>query len=363
MVTYSQPQWNNQAAEEWARVNLGQNMTAGGGNIINAARAAGKLDQLQGDINAYNAQPPSAGAFVPATIEPLHQYTKAGLTAMGEPSSYGQGSMTQANQYLQSLMQNYQPVNPMATQYLQEGGDMVRGSAKPITMQDIDTLRNPFSQALQDRLTEQGDQARAAIMAAQGLRGGRSFGDVSQGRRESYLDAEVLRGRQDIDYKTYESALQNMQAQRNRELQAGGTMGNLGTAAQGVTSSGINNALGIASGVFGAGQKLTDVGRQTAQDKIDAGEMIRTYNQAINDQISGNILGAANYAPQQIKTVQDLLSIFQSGTGYTPQSTPSTLSQLGGLAGSVGGYLTTPTQGNLPWTTPGNVRPSGGYYF
>lgn len=354
MVTYSQPQWNNQAAEEWARVNLGQNMTAGGGNIINAAKAAGKFDQLQSDINAYNAQPPSAGAFVPATIEPLHQYTKAGLTAMGEPPAYGQGSMTMANQYLQNLMQNTPAVNPMATQYMGEAGNLVRGSAAPITMQDIDTLRNPYSQALQDRLTEQGNQARQAIMASQGLRGGRSFGDISQGRRESYLDAEVLRGRQDIDFKTYESALSNMQAQRNRELQAGGQMGQLGTSAQGITTSGINNALGISSGVFGAGQRLTDVGRQTAQDKIDAGEMIRRYNQAINDQIAGNILGASNYAPQQLKTVQDLLSIYQSGSNYQPQQTPSTLSQIGGLAQFGGGLYNYGQQA-------GYIRPSDNF--
>jgi len=345
MVTYSQPQWNNQAAEEWARVNLGQNMTAGGGNIINAAKAAGKFDQLQSDINAYNAQPASAGGFVPATIEPLHQYTKAGLTSMGEPPAYGAGSMTMANQYLQNLMQNTQTVNPMATQYLQQAGDYTQRGAAPIGMQDIEALRNPFSQALQDRLTEQGEQARAALMSQAGMRGGRSFGDISQGRRESYLDAEVLRGRQDIDYKTYETALANAQNERNRMLSAGDQFGQLGSTAQGITSSGINNALGLASGVFGAGQKLTDVGRQTAADKIEAGEMIRRYNQAINDQISANILGAANYEPEQLRTVQDLLSIFQSGTGYTPQSTPSTLSQVGGGAVSLSALINALSQG------------------
>lgn len=338
MVTYAQPGWNNAAAEEWARVNLGQNMTAGGGNIIEAARAAGKLDQLQSDINAYNNPAPNQGAFVPATIEPLHQYTKAGLQQMAEPPAYGQGSMAMANQYLQNLLQNTPAVNPMATQYLQQGGDIVRGSAAPITMQDVEGIRNPYAQALQDRLTEQGQQARAQIAATQGLRGGRSFGDISQGRRESYLDAELLRGRQDIDYKTYESALAQLQAQRNRELQAGGALGQLGTAAQGVTASGANVGLGLASGVFGAGQNLTDIGRQSAEDKLRAGEMIRQYNQAVNDQISANILGAANYAPQQLATVQDLLSIFQSGTNYQPYQTPSTLSQAGGLL-SAGGAL------------------------
>jgi hypothetical protein len=306
---------------------------------------------------------PYEGGIVPGTIEPLHQFTKAGLMEQGQPPAYGGGSMVMANQYLQNLMQNTPAVNPLATQYMTEGGNMTRGSASPITMQDIEGVRNPFSQALQDRLTEQGQQARAEIMSAQGMRGGRSFGDISQGRRDSYLDAELLRGRQDIDYKTYESAINQMQQQRNRELQAGGQMGQLGAAAQNVTTSGFNNALGAADAVFGAGRQLTDVGRQRANDQINAGEMIRVYNQSVNDQIGANILGAANYEPQQLKTVQDLLSVFQSGTSYSPQSTPSTLGQIGGAATALGGYLNTPTVGTLPWTTPGNVRPGGGWYI
>lgn len=364
MVQYSiSPQWNDAAAQQWAISNLGQNIQPGGGAIINAARDAGKLDLLQQDMASYQNPTPNQGGFVPATIDPIHQYTKAGLQQLAEPPAYGQGSMAMANQYLQNLLNTTQPINPMADQYLQEAGGMVSGSAAPITMEDIEAIRNPYSQALQDRLTEQGRQARAAILAHQGTRGGQSFGDTSQGVRESYLDAEMLRGRQDIDFNTYESAISQLQNQRGRELQAGNTMGNLGATAQNVTGAGVNNALNLASGVFGSGKYLTELGRQNASDQIEAGEFIRRYNQSVNDQIAANILGEANYEPQQLATVQNLLAGFQSGTGYTPMSTPSTLTRIGGGATALSGYLNTPTVGNLPWTTPGNVNPSGGYYF
>lgn len=355
--TTAQPRtWDNAAAEAWARQNLGRQMTAGGGNIINAARDAGLLEKLQSDIELYeNPQQLTpqgqSGGFIPATIDPLHQYEKAGLQTMGNPGALGGGSMTMANQYLQNLMQNTQTVNPMAMQYLQQGAQMVTDAVKPVTMEQIESFRNPYAQALQDRLTEEGEIARQAIMAQQGTRGARSFGDIAQGRRESYLDAELGRRRGDIDYRTYQDSLGYLQNLQGLQSQAGQALANMGTAAQGITSSGANVGLGLASGVFGAGQKLTDQGYRTAQEQIAAGQYIRNYNQRINDAIAANILGASNYEPQQIGTIQQLLAPFQSGMQNQMVNQPSTLGQLGGGLQFAGGAI---DYFNQPIARPGS---------
>lgn len=343
--TTAQPRtWDNAAAEAWAQQNLGRQMTAGGGNIINAARDAGLLEKLQGDIELYeNPQQLTpqgqSGGFIPATVDPLHQYEKAGLQTMGDPGALGGGSMTMANQYLQNLMQNTQTVNPMAMQYLQQGAQMVQDAVNPVTMEQIEAFRNPYAQALQDRLTEEGEIARQKIMAQQGTRGARSFGDIAQGRRESYLDAELGRRRGDIDYRTYQDSLGYLQNLQRLQAQGGQALAGMGTAAQGITSSGANVGLGLASGVFGAGQKLTDQGYETARQQIGAGQYIRNYNQRINDAIAANILGASNYEPQQISTIQQLLAPFQSGMQNQMVNQPSTLGQLGGAMQFAGGAI------------------------
>ncbi len=291
------------------------------------------------------------------TVEPLHQWEKAGLSEMAAPPAYGQGSMTQANQYLQQMLANPQAAisqftNPMATKmlegaqgYMGESASTTRSAINPITMQEVSGIQNPYSQALKTRLTEQGDRARAAILANQGVRGGRSFGDTAQGVRQGMLDQELLSKSSDIDYNTYESALGQLQKMRDRTLQGAGQFGNLaGTAisgagqAQNISNSAYGNAQNAASAVFGAGSQLTDLGRQTVQDRVGAGNYVREYNQGVNDMIGSDILSGIQDEPQKMTQVLNWLKSFESGQGQTGGGA-NTFQQVGGLAQYGGGLL------------------------
>lgn len=288
---------------------------------------------------------PYQGGVVPMTVEPLHQWEQAGLTQMAQPPAYGQGSMTMANQMLQQMMANPQATaaqytNPMATSYMSRAGDVTNMAINPITMSEVEGARNPYSQALKSRLTQEGERARAAILANQGMRGARSFGDTSQGVRQGMLDQEMLSKSSDIDYNTYRDAQAMLENLRNRQLSGGAQFGNLAGQAQGITNSAFGNAFTGASALFGAGQNLTELGRQTAQDKLGAGQYIREYNQGVNDMIGNDILASIQDSPQKMSQVLSWLQSFGSNTGPTAAPTgANSLQQLGGLATAGGGLL------------------------
>lgn len=355
MVSYNNPQWNADAATQYGLSSglLKAGEQATGGLLIQRAQEAGRMGDLQSAMQAYTNPAANEGSFVPITVDPLHQYEQDALRRMANPPAYGSGSTAQANQYLQQLLSSTQRINPLAEQYMQQAGQFTTQAAAPITMADVEAIRNPYAQALQDRLTEQGRQARAALMSQQGLRGGRSFGDTSQGVRESYLDAELQRGRSDIDYKTYESALAQLQQQRQREQGVGGQLGQLGQAAQNLTQSGAQIGLNMAGSLFNAGQALTQQGRQATQDQLASGKYIRNYNQAINDMIANNILAGIADEPSRLANVQNLLSGFQSSTSTGPSTGANSLQQLGGLA-TAGGSL-------LDYFGSESARPSTGF--
>lgn len=342
--------WTSELAEAWAAQNLGQNMKAGGGAIIEEARRQGKMDTLQAAMDYYNN--PNQGGAVPMTLEQLHQYERESLQEMARPPAYGKGSIGQANEYLQAMI-NRPTINPMAEQYLQQAGEMVRGGSAPLTMQEVEELRNPYAQALQDRLTQQGERARAEILARQGRRGSASFGDTATGEEMGFLQEELGRQRSDVDFKTYESAFDRLQRQRELQARGGSAMGQLGSAAQGLTASGAGIGLQTSGALFGQGMGMTDLGRTINQDRLRSGQYIRGYNQQLADLMASDILGQQRYEPQQLATIQSLLDIYQSGTGQTMTPGANTLQQLGGLA-TAGGAL-------VNWGNQQAPRPSSGF--
>ena len=294
---------------------------------------------------AYNAQltqfkqqlgtAQGPGGVVPATAEPLHAWEKTALTNINAPGELGGGNRIAATDYMRQLMGGMPALNPLATQYMEQAGGYVEKGAAPITFEEIEAARNPYAQALQDRLTEQGAQARQAIMAQQGQRGGRSFGDISTGRRDSYLDAEMLRSRGDIDYKTYESARDMLENERARMGSAGGMLGSLATGAQNITSNAAQTGLNLAQGVFNAGTSMTELQRDINQDRLNAGAYIRDYNQRINDLMGNEMLTSEADQATRLKTVQDLLKMYQSGQTPAVQGA-SPLTQAGGALTALG---------------------------
>lgn len=285
--------------------------------------------QFQPYIEQTQAVPGSiGGGVVPMTVEPLHQFEKSGLTALGQPER--RPELEQVSKYLADMMRNQQTVSPEALQYMDEAAQMFRQSARPVTMQEAQDVANPYADVLQERLTQQGERARQKILARQGTRGASSFGDTSSGTEMGFLQEELQRGRGDIDFKTYESALSRIAGDRGRVNQAGQGLGNLGTGRQNITTSGIGAGVNLADALFGAGTGITDLQRHEASDQITAGRDIRGYNQGILDLISGDIIGRQQFEPAQIAQIQSLLDIFKSGVGTSQTPGVNTLQQIGG---------------------------------
>ena len=334
----------NTAGEQWLRGQGYQGDFGAGG-------AQAWLNQNPNIKTAYNStftgnsawNPATGGGAMPITNVPLHDWEKKGLTQMAEPPAYGGGSMTMANQMLQEMAKDPRAfaakyTNPMATDYMTRAGTATSGAMNPITMEEINATQNPYASAMKSRLTSEGEKIRAAILAGQGMRGGRSFGDTSQGVRQGMLYKELVQGAADIDYKTFETALSELNKMRDRSMQAGGQFGNLAQGAQGITNSAAGLGAGGLSFLFGAGERLTDIGRQTAQDKRDAGQYVRNYNQNTANQIGSDILASQQYPSQQMSQILNWLKSFESNTGPST-SGANALETAGGIAGILGQWL------------------------
>lgn len=291
-------------------------------------------------VDTWTSQP---AGVVPMTVEPLHAWEREGLSNLASPGLLGGGSMLKANTMLQEMTADpaafaKKYMNPEAMGYLRNGADATSAAMTPITMQDVQGIANPFSSALKNRLTEQGNRARAAIIANQGMRGARSFGDTAQGVRQGMLDQEMLSKSSDIDFNTFESALQQLQQMRDRSLSAGGQFGNLATTAQGITSNANQTGLGGLSALFGAGSAMTQNGIDSIKNKIAAGNYVRTYNQGVNDLIGNDLLAEIADPAKKISTVLDWLRSFESGTaGATPKA--NSLQTAGGGLSAAGDLL------------------------
>jgi len=248
----------------------------------------------------------------------------------------------QVSDYLRGVMQTPQ-VSGQAMGYMGDAASYLKQGAAPITFNEVEAFRNPYSQAMQNRLTEEGEKLRAAIVAKQGSRGGASFGNAMMGTQRGELDAGLARSAADIDYKTYTDAMDNLLKQRALQQSAGGSLGNLGTATQGIQSAGAETGMRAAGGLFNLASGATDMSRTRTSDLLGAGRDIRGYNQAILDMVSRDILGQQNYEPQQIATIQSLLKPYESNTGSTNTGGSNALQTASGLLGGLGGWLGQPS--------------------
>lgn len=290
-------------------------------HYMNFGRSEGRVPFA--DPMAQSAAPLTDAGVVPMTVEPLHQFERAGLTSMGQPQR--RPEMEQASQFLSRLMGTPDPM-------MQEGAEFLRQGAAPVTFEEVQAMRNPYAQAVQDRLTSEGEKARAAILARQGGRGSASFGNQRFGAEMGDLAGEIAGKRADIDYQTYQDALARLIEQRKLQQDAGQRIGGMGV-------SGRTLDMAAAGNLFDAGTSLTNIGRQEAQDQIRAGRDIRGYNQRIVDMVSGDILGRQQFEPLQLQTIQSLLAPYDSSVNSKQSPGVNTLETIGGLAGSFGDWV------------------------
>jgi len=280
---------------------------------------------------------------VPMTVEPLHQWEKTGLSSLANPGLLGDGSMVKANQMLQEMNANpaafaAKYTNPKATEYLDKAGQYTADATKGISMDEIMDVSNPFSSAVKNRLSEAGQKARAAVMANQGMRGARSFGDTSQGVRLGEIDKELLSKGADVDYSSFNDARTLLNQMRDRTLSAGGQFSNIAGQAQDVTNSAAGTGMAGIAQMYNSGQGLTQQGMENIKNQIGAGNYIRTYNQGVSDLIGSDMQAEIADPASKMSQVLSWLQQFQSQTGgATPGA--NTMETIGGVGTIAGGLL------------------------
>jgi hypothetical protein len=211
-----------------------------------------------------------------------------------------------------------QYTNPMATQYMGAAGDATAGAIRGVGFNEVEAARNPYSQALHNRLSEAGQRAYAALQGTEGLRGARSFGDTMTGQRFGQIDRELLSKGSDIDYQTYQDALAQKNIERNRMLAGGGQYGQLAGQAQNITSDATRLGLGGLGTLFEMGERQTAQGLQNAGNQIGAGRYVRNYNQGVANTVAQDMLDEQNWPRLNLANTLGVLGSFQSDTGPSP---------------------------------------------
>jgi hypothetical protein len=280
--------------------------------------------------------------YFPALAEPLHQWTQGGLTTLSNPGLAGGGGMVDAQTMLRDAMQNPQAIankyiSPMATDYMGRAGAATSQAMTPVEMAEIEARRNPYAGALRSSLSKTAEEMRARVMSTEGMRGGRSFGDTSTGVQNRGINDSILQGNMDIDYKTFQDALGQINTERNRYMTGGGQFGNLASAAQGIQESGATQGMRGIGALFDMGQAQTNQALQNARNKIEAGEFVRDFNQRLNDSTMNDWF-AEDADPMQ--KIRDALAAYgeykTSSSGTNPVSS---LEQIGGAGQYLGGMM------------------------
>jgi hypothetical protein len=348
----SQPQslWNVQSATEIGRKLglLGANEIAQGGLLNTRVQASDpKMQEMFNKIalSMQQGQQPDwstigLGGVMPIGQEPLNPWEKEGLSALA------QGTTAQ-NELLQKANDLYAQIS-----------QQLNKASTPMSDSDFNALlaryQNPYQQQVVNQSIESirrdADNARARLMA-----GSAAFGSSSQDRQLSELERStqdaVARATSGLNYEGFNNLVSTIENRQNSDRS-----GALQAASTG---------LGAASGIANLGQTLRENTIADIMSKIGAGGYVRDYNQQLADKISGEYGRKEGYDSQKLQELMSLLSAFKEGSVNVPPQ-PNSASNLADKLGSLGqvaNYFGTPTVNNLPWTSPGNVNPSGGFYF
>lgn len=335
------------------------------------------LMQKYGNTATPSAPPVGSRGVTPMTAEPLHQWEKDALNKAANPGMLGGGGMVGGLSALKDIMADPQAYaakfeSPYFKEYMGKAGAATAEGMRAIGMPEINEIQNPFAQSQKEKLTRSGQMLRTAITAGQGMRGGRSFGDTSTGVRNAELDTQLLQGESDIDYKTFQDALAQINTNRGRAFQGAGLYGNLAQAGQGATSDAIRTGMAGAGQMVDTGQILTDSGWNTIDRQLGAGKYVRDYQQGITNQTGQDILSGQDYEATQLQNLMNLLNSYGGNTTVSAGGGgANTLERIGGIGSIVGqGFESlSPLLNNnssktqFPWQKKGNVDPiNGGFY-
>ena len=342
---------------------------------INEGRYLGSLYDHFNEYGQSEGTAPSAaatqyqGGVRDISMEPLHQWEKAGLTSLAGTGEQAAQQYQQGAQTLSSLAQR-PTINPLSQPAFEAMRGAIDTGTQRMTQADIDRYMNPYQSQVIDRmtqnLTEQGQKAMAKLQAQDV---GRSAGSSSRAIQQGQLTGDLMdtlgNQQSNLLYQGFADALGQFNTEQNRYLTAANQYGNLGAGAQGVTASGAQTGLQVGGG-------LTSLGMQGIQNQIGAGGAVRDYNQALVDRTAGALTGQQQYSGNQLTNLLNQINSIQGGSNVQNYTEPSTLgrigaglSGLGDIAGSFGGgapqqsgYGVYSQQGSLPWQTAGATFPT-----
>ncbi len=269
----------------------------------------------------------AADNVMPVTIEPLHQYERAGLT--------GLGTNTPASIRASGIDPRTEQLLDRFSQMSDEAAGMIRAGTGGFDQAEFDQYRNPYTEQVTnrsvDRLTSQAKEMRANLLRTMASnRGNATFGDLYGAQRMGDIDKELLQKSGDIIAQGNEGAFSNalaaLQNRRARQLQGGQILS--GTGGQFI------NAAGTAQNIAGAG---FEQGMQGLQGQLGAGQYIRNYNQGVSD------LAFQNYMQPQMdenavldSAVSGYNTVRGAQNAYTQ---PVQYDRFGNIAMGVGGIL------------------------
>lgn len=280
-------------------------------NGLNPAQRAQYDASIGGNATAAPTQ------SMPLFQELLHPYEQQGLTGL----TAGVNTTRMAD----ILSQLRQTIGDNTGQ----AGNLVANGTAAVTPEEVAKVQNPFSSSLKTQLSTDAQKIRAAATASQGLRGGRSFGDTATGTQMGLIDQQQLQGDSDIDYKTWQDALGQINGEKNRMLTGAGTVNDTTRAA----TSGAGTA-------FDSAKYLSELPFETARRRLGAGSYLRDYNQGIDDTMKSDILAEQDAPYKKLQQTLDLLKGFMSNTSTGGTAAPTSgLETAGGIANVLSGLL------------------------
>jgi hypothetical protein len=283
----------------------------------------------------YNAalkagKAPSAGVM-PLTIEPLHQFEKTALTALG---SNNPGAIRAAG------------IDPMAKDYLSrfgkyadEAAGMTRAGTEGFNQEEFDQYFNPYTEDVTNRsvsrLSEEAQNMRANLLRQTASnRGNASFGDLYGAQRMGDIDKGFIDKSGDIiasgNQAGFNTALEALFRRRSNQLQGGGQMAGIG--------SGFTSAAGTAQNVSNAGYEQ---GMAGLTGQLGSGQYIRNFNQGAADLTFQNMSEPTRFSNAlTTSAVAGAPQVQGNGVNYT---TPY-YDRFGDVAQGIGGAATAASQ-------------------
>lgn len=277
--------------------------------------------------SANNAARTDPTGIVPATVEPLHQYEREALTALG---SNNIGALRAAG------------IDPRATQFLDrfgqysdEAAGMVRAGTKGFDQEEFDQYFNPYQEEVTersiDRLSLQAQEMRANLLRQTASnRGNATFGDLYGAQRMGDIDRELIQTSGDVRARSNESgfntALESLFRQRANQIQGGNALGGMGGQ--------FVNAAGQSQNVSNNGYQQALLG---LTGQLGAGTTIRDYNQDLANLAFSNMTEPTRFNNElSTSAVQKTPGIQGGGISYTTEP----YNRFSNIASGAGGAIT-----------------------